>query len=201
MARIRILYEKKGLFTFVNHLDLPVVMSRAAKRAGLRQEFTTGFSPHPRISLAPPLTTGVEGLAEPADFWFDEWNEKSLFRWNAMLPKGLKILKYAEITDEKVLAKSIDAALYSFAGARAALGAEAREAVASEARRRGAIYRCDFDDGVVTLAAGELERCGAGPLVKALIAAEIVAGWGELRIARLTVGRWDEESKSVLPLI
>ena len=92
MSRIRIIFEKRGLFTFVNHMDLPVVFSRAARRAGLTQEFTQGFSPHPRISLASPLAIGVDGLAEPADFWFAEWDSGSSLRWSAMLPEGLKIL-------------------------------------------------------------------------------------------------------------
>ena len=64
MPRIRIIFEKKGWITFLNHLDLPVLFSRAARRAGLSQEFTQGFSPHPHISLGPALAAGVEGVQE-----------------------------------------------------------------------------------------------------------------------------------------
>lgn len=201
MTRIRVLYRKTGLFTFVNHMDLPVVFSRSARRAGLKQEYTQGFSPHPRMSLAPPLATGIEGQAEPADFWFEEWDENSLFRWNKTLPEGLKILKCAEITEATLLAKSIDAALYSFAGAEAELSADAESVLRAEAARLNALYRSSFCDGRVTLAVGELERCGAGVLVKALIAGGIVSGWADLQIERLAVGRWDKSTETVLPLI
>ena len=182
-------------------MDLPVIFSRSARRAGLKQEYTTGFSPHPRISLAPPLATGIAGLAEPADFWFEEWNGDSLFRWNERLPEGLKILKCAEITEDTVLAKSIDAAVYSFEGADAPLDAAAESILCAEAERLNALHACSCEGGRITLSVGELERCGAGALVKALIASGVVSGWAELQIERLAVGRWDVITGTVLPLI
>ena len=201
MARIRIIFEKRGLFTFVNHMDLPVIFSRAARRAGLVQEFTQGFSPHPRISLASPLAIGVDGLAEPADFWFEEWDTESSLRWSEMLPEGLKILKCAEVEDGLGLAKLIDAAVYRIAGEGAALDERAAQVLAGEAARLDALFACSFEEGTVTLTAGDLEHCGAGTLVKALAAAGVVSGWQDLHMERLAVGKWDAETASVLPLI
>ena len=85
MPRIRIIFEKKGWITFLNHQDLPVLFSRAARRAGLSQEFTEGFSPHPRISLGPALAAGVVGSNEPADFWFNVWDSSCAEKWNEKL--------------------------------------------------------------------------------------------------------------------
>lgn len=201
MARIRIIFSKVGLFTFVNHMDLPLIFSRAARRAGLSQEFTKGFSPHPRISLASPLAVGVEGYAEPADFWFTEWHEDACSRWSAMLPDGLKILKCAEVEEGLGLAKQINAAVYRVSGADAPLDERAMQVLSETARSLDAFRACSLDDGVVTLSVGNLEHCGAGQLVKALVAAEIVSGWQELHIARLTVGKWDASTSSVMPLI
>ena len=201
MSRIRIIFEKRGLFTFVNHMDLPVVFSRAARRAGLTQEFTQGFSPHPRISLASPLAIGVEGLAEPADFWFEKWDEDSFLRWSAMLPEGLKILKYAEVEDGLNLAKLIDAAVYRISGDGAPLDGRAAQVLSDEAARLNALFACSFAEGTVTLTVGDLEHCGAGLLVKALAAAGVVSGWQDLRMERLTVGKWNAEAGAVLPLI
>ncbi|MDO5115922.1 MAG: TIGR03936 family radical SAM-associated protein [Synergistaceae bacterium] len=200
MPRIRIIFEKRGLFTFVNHMDLPVIFSRAARRAGLTQEFTQGFSPHPRISLASPLAIGVEGLAEPADFWFESWDSEACRRWSDMLPEGLKILKWAE-TDGVSLAKLTEAALYRIRGLGVTLGEEAASLLAQEAEKLGALRSCTVDEGVVSLAVGDLEHCGAALFVKTLTAAGLCGGWSGLLMERAAVGRWDEESASVLPLI
>ena len=201
MSRIRNIFVKRGLFTFVNHMDLPVVFSRAARRAGLTQEFTQGFSPHPRISLASPLAIGVDGLAEPADFWFAEWDSGSSLRWSAMLPEGLKILKCAEVEDGVGLAKLTDAAVYRISGEGASIGERAAQVLSGEAARLNALFACSIDGDTVSLTVGDLEHCGAGLLVKALAAAEVVSGWRDLRIERAAVGRWDAETRSVLPLI
>lgn len=201
MARIRIIFEKRGLFTFVNHMDLPVVFSRAARRAGLVQEFTQGFSPHPRISLAPPLAIGVEGMAEPADFWFEKWDSESCSLWNAMLPEGLKILKWAETAEGPALAKSIDAALYRIEGNGTVIDERAAELLGGALSANNALWSCGFSGGAVELAAGDLERCGGGLFVKTLAEAGLVSGWPDLLMTRLTVGRWDDESRAVLPLI
>ncbi|WP_087368047.1 TIGR03936 family radical SAM-associated protein [Cloacibacillus sp. An23] len=200
MSRIRILFEKRGFFVFVNHMDLPVVFSRAARRAGLVQEFTQGFSPHPRISLAPPLAIGVEGLAEPADFWFDEWDENSSERWSSALPDGLKILKWAE-ADGVSLAKLAQTALYRVRGASSQFGEREAAVLADEAGRIDALLDCRVEDGAVMLAVRDLEHCGAGLFVKALASAGIVSGWGGLRMERLAVGLWNEDKRSVVPLI
>ena len=115
MFRIRIIFEKKGWITFLNHLDLPVLFSRAARRAGLSQEFTQGFSPHPHISLGPALAAGVEGVQEPADFWFNEWDDSCAVRWNDKLPEGIQILKHAEVEGPS-LSKLATAAIYRISG-------------------------------------------------------------------------------------
>ena len=202
MSRIRILFEKRGLFVFVNHMDLPVAFSRAARRADLVQEFTQGFSPHPRISLAPLLAIGVEGIAEPADFWFEQWNSEASRRWSEALPDGLKILKWAEVDGASPsLAKLAEAALYRVRGVSVPFGEREAAALAEEAGRINALLDCRVEDGAALLAVRDLEHCGAGLFVKALAAAGLCSGWGSLRMERLAVGGWDEEKRSVVPLV
>ena len=48
---------------------------------------------------------------------------------------------------------------------------------------------------------GNLERCTAGNLVKALKENEVCEGWADLRLVRRIVGTWDFETNSVLSLI
>ena len=199
MPRIRIIFEKIGFVSFLNHLDLPVLFSRAARRAGLSQEFTQGFSPHPHISLGPPLASGVEGYAEPADFWFNEWNDESLDNWNAKLPQGLKILRCAEV-EGPVLAKLATAAVYRICASGSELGEKAKE-VLEETVTEGMLYESSLDSGCIRLTLGDLEHCGAGSLVKALKENGICGGWPDLFIVRECVGSWDTANCRVLPLI
>lgn len=201
MPRIRIIFDKRGLFTFVNHMDLPVIFARAARRAGLEQEFTKGFSPHPRISLAAPLAIGVDGYCEPADFWFEKWDDESCARWDEMLPEGLRIIKCKEIEEGPGLAKSAEAAVYRITGADKPLSREAADAVFGAARQLDALYNAEYKDGAAVLAVRDLERCSAGAFVKALTEAGLAEGWQDLHIERLLVGSWNEENAAVEPLI
>lgn len=200
MPRIRIIFEKKGWITFLNHLDLPVLFSRAARRAGLSQEFTQGFSPHPHISLGPALAAGVEGVQEPADFWFNEWDDSCTARWNEKLPKGIKIIKHAEVEGPS-LSKLAAAAIYRISGVGFELGSDALEMLQKEIARTGILYAASIDQGAAVLTVGDLEHCGAGNLVRSLKEEGICEGWKDLYLVRECVGTWDAETGIILPLI
>lgn len=200
MARIRIIFEKKGWITFLNHLDLPVLFSRAARRAGLSQEFTQGFSPHPHISLGPALAAGVEGVQEPADFWFNEWDDSCSERWNGKLPEGIQILKYAEV-DGPPLSKLATAAIYRISGVDLEFESDALDTLLKEIERTGILYGAYVDQGSAVLTIGDLEHCGAGNLVRSLKEEGICEGWKDLYLVRECVGTWDAGTGTILPLI
>ena len=200
MPRIRIIFEKKGWITFLNHLDLPVLFSRAARRAGLSQEFTQGFSPHPHISLGPALAAGVEGVQEPADFWFNEWDDSCAVRWNDKLPEGIQILKHAEVEGPS-LSKLATAAIYRISGVGFELGSDALETLQKEIARTGILYGASIDKGSAVLTVGDLEHCGAGNLVRSLKEEGICEGWKDLYLVRECVGTWDAGTGTILPLI
>lgn len=200
MARIRIIFQKTGLITYVNHMDLPTLFSRAARRAELWQEFTQGFSPHPHISLASPLAIGVEGLAEPAEFWFREWDSSCMDRWNDKLPEGITITKCTEV-DGPALAKLATTAVYRFRGVGFDFDEKGLAILEDEARRTGELYASSLDDGEVVLTVGGIERCGAGNLVRTLADNGICSGWPDLFISREIVGAWDACHSAVLSLV
>ena len=200
MSRIRIIFRKSGWITFVNHMDLPTAFSRAARRAGLSQEFTQGYSPHPHISLGPPLAIGVEGRAEAAEFWFNQWDESSAAKWNLCLPEGIEILRYREV-DGPALAKLTTAGIYTIKGLGIELGADALKILEEEVTRSGVLYSSSIDLGVVRITIGDLEHCSAGCLVRALKENDICSGWAELRLVRESIGTWEHSSGTVLPLI
>ena len=62
------LFEKTGNARYISHLDLMRVFQRAFKRAGLPLTHTQGFNPRPSVSIALPLSLGVESQCELLDF-------------------------------------------------------------------------------------------------------------------------------------
>ena len=64
----RLLFEKTGSAVWMSHLDLMRLMQRAFKRAGLPLTHTHGFNPRPSVSIALPLSVGVESVREILDF-------------------------------------------------------------------------------------------------------------------------------------
>lgn len=67
----RLLFEKTGTAVWISHLDLMRVFQRAFKRAGLMLTHTQGFNPRPSVSIALPLSVGVESICELLDFDLD----------------------------------------------------------------------------------------------------------------------------------
>ena len=91
----RILFEKTGNAVYISHLDLMRMFQRAFKRAGLNLKHTQGFSPRAMVSIALPLSVGVESRCEILDYElvdqelpFDEIKD----RLNRALPAGVKVL-------------------------------------------------------------------------------------------------------------
>ena len=64
----RALFEKKGNAVWISHLDLMRVFQRAFKRAGLPLTHTKGFNPRPSVSIALPMSVGIEIGCELLDF-------------------------------------------------------------------------------------------------------------------------------------
>ena len=65
---LRALFQKTGNAVYLSHLDLMRLFQRAFKRAGLPLTHTQGFNPRPSVSIALPLSLGVESQCELLDF-------------------------------------------------------------------------------------------------------------------------------------
>lgn len=92
----RILFEKTGEAIWISHLDLMRLFQRAFKRAGFSLTHTQGYNPRPSVSIALPLSVGVESVCELLDF--DLEGEKVACneitdRLNRSLVKGVKVLQ------------------------------------------------------------------------------------------------------------
>lgn len=91
----RALFEKKGNATWISHLDLMRLFQRSFKRAGLSLTHTQGFNPRPSVSIALPLSVGVESQCELLDFNLDGQQiscEEICTRLNENLVPGVKVL-------------------------------------------------------------------------------------------------------------
>jgi radical SAM-linked protein len=95
VQRLRVRYAKRGRARFLSSRDFSRALERGLRRARVPMAYSSGFSPHPRISYANSVPTGAAseaeyleiGLAEPCD------PKKVQAALNAALPAGLDILE------------------------------------------------------------------------------------------------------------
>lgn len=95
----RLLFEKTGNAIWISHLDLMRVFQRAFKRAGLPLTHTQGFNPRPSVSIALPLSVGVESQCELLDFDLDNMRvpcQEIKKRLNDALVEGVRVLDVYE---------------------------------------------------------------------------------------------------------
>ncbi len=91
----RLVFEKVGGAVYMSHLDLMRLFQRAFKRAGLPLTHTQGFNPRPSVSIALPLSVGVESVCELLEFDLDGETvpfEEITRRLNAVLVPGVRVL-------------------------------------------------------------------------------------------------------------
>ena len=93
MPRLR--FEKTGNAIYISHLDLMRLFQRTFKRAGLQLKHTQGYNPRPSVSIALPLSVGVESRCELLDFELEGENPNNAeicTRLNQALVAGVKVL-------------------------------------------------------------------------------------------------------------
>lgn len=96
---LRAIFEKKGNAVYISHLDLMRLFQRAFKRAGLLLTHTQGYNPRPSVSIALPLSVGVESCCELLDFDLEGEippHDEILARLNQSLVEGVKVLSVYE---------------------------------------------------------------------------------------------------------
>ncbi len=91
--RMLAVYHKAEAARFISHLDILRALQRAFRRAGLPLRYSDGFNPHPELSFASALATGMTSDAE----WFeveltqDMTPEAFVSAVNPVMPRGLSV--------------------------------------------------------------------------------------------------------------
>ena len=213
MQRLRVRYAKRGRARFASHRDFGRAFERALRRAEIPMAFSSGFSPHPRISYANASPTGAATEAEYLELGLAEVRDPDQVRssLNAAMPDGLVIVDVVEATPG-ALADRLTASRWEIllggtqpddlAAAVAELLASAEVEV--ERMTKSGLRRFDVRAAVITLTVAgnrvELVSAIAEPLVRPddvvqalhLIRPALKTGVPPL-VTRLEQGTWDGE--------
>ena len=116
--RYMLKFTKDEVIKYTSHLDMVRLFKRAFQRSGIRLVFSEGFNPHPKMTLAQPLSLGYTSVGEWIEFETAsnlDIDDVKLTLANA-LPPGIKILEIATMKpEEKSLASRCFAAEYTIA--------------------------------------------------------------------------------------
>ena len=95
VQKLRIRYAKRGRLRFTSHRDFARAFERAVRRAQVPIAFSSGYSPHPKISYANASPTGAATEAEYLEIGLTRECDPDAVRadLDASLPPGLDVLE------------------------------------------------------------------------------------------------------------
>ena len=107
--RLRIKFCRGEEIKFISHLDMVRLWERAIRRARVPLSYSQGFSPHPQLSFAVPLTVGMTSEAELLDIFCTrsvspDWVRDIL---SQELPAGIKILEIYQVNPSEPSLQSL----------------------------------------------------------------------------------------------
>lgn len=111
---LRVKFNKRNYLKYIGHLDLLRLFQRTFKRGDIQVKYSKGFNPHPRFSIANPLSLGIEGEEEYMDVELSKRIDKEEFkdRMNSLLPKDIQIIDSIYSNDNKSIASKLSWTLY-----------------------------------------------------------------------------------------
>lgn len=101
---MRIRYAKRGPGRFTSHRDFGRALERALRRADIPMAYSSGFTPHPRISYANAAPTSAASEAEYVELGLSRVCDpaKLTSALNAVLPAGFVVLDAADALPESL---------------------------------------------------------------------------------------------------
>ena len=128
----------------MSHLDTVRCWERVFRRASIPLEYTQGFSPHPRISVAVPLAVGVTSNAELMDVWLRKWvpPPSAMMLARREMPAGFEVLDAWEVPlGAPALQASVQMASYRCVAAHVGGFAAVERAVEAFIQAERVVYR------------------------------------------------------------
>ena len=194
MTRTRFIYSKRQGACFVPHIALAQIFSRSARRAGLELEMTQGFSPRAKISFGPELPAGVIALNECVDMFFQDLNNNNLLDdMNNSLPEGFSISRVIFPDDDSPsLGKLCRHAEYLLRSSKCGDLIEHAKNFYNDS-----IIKSELQDSWLRIILSEPAQNPIGGLVKHMIGKNIINGWHEINIVRVSIGKYNHELDKV----
>ncbi len=98
VQKLRLRYAKRGRLRYSSHRDLARVFERALRRAGVPMAYSQGFSPHPKVSWAGAVPTGVASEAEYVELQLVQQVDPAVLRdeLNRVLPPGMELIEVVQ---------------------------------------------------------------------------------------------------------
>jgi radical SAM-linked protein len=162
VQKLRVRYAKRGRLRFTSHRDFARALERAVRRARLPVAFSSGFSPHPRISYANASPTGAASEAEYLEISLVREMDPAVVRasLDQALPTGLDVIDVV-VAGNGPLADRLEASEWEArlagvmpeAAGRAVQAFLAEEAVEVERMTKSGLRRFDCRGAVVRLTA------------------------------------------------
>ena len=102
VQKLLVQYGKTGPGRFASHRDFARVFERALRRAGLPMAYSSGFSPHPRVSYVNPAATGAASQAEYLVIGLAQAQEPAtvLAELAAVMPAGFPLFEVSPLTGD-----------------------------------------------------------------------------------------------------
>jgi radical SAM-linked protein len=157
---LRVKYAKRGRARFTSHRDFGRAFERALRRAGVPMAYSSGFSPHPRISYPNASPTGAASEAEYLEIGLAAVCDPDVVRvaLDTALPPGLDVVEVAAVhpgmlADELTGSRwQVDLADLSIATLQAARDAFlARDAVLVQRMTKNGMREFDARAAVISL--------------------------------------------------
>ena len=178
--KLRLRYAKRGPARFTSHRDFGRALERALRRAEIPMAYSSGFSPHPRISYANAAPTSAASEAEYVELGLSEVCDPTKVQaaLNEVLPNGFVVLDIA-VARREALGELLQASEWVLRldgaepGVRAAAVAAllAREELIVERMTKGGMRAFDVRPAVLELTvtaddSAQLRSLHQAPLVR-----------------------------------
>lgn len=111
---IRALFTKKNYLKYISHLDLARLFHRSFNRSQISIKYSEGFNPHPKFSIASPLSLGIESEGEYIEV--DLANNipigEFIEKMNKALPDDIQIIKAVYLDNKNSKTSIVNWAFY-----------------------------------------------------------------------------------------